>query len=153
MPDPLRCQELYPWAAEGQYNPHRRSIFCALPLSFPNITMDPTRQFTDRLGVTVDSKSSYFLVAVLLVAGTYALAVPIISFIRVLLSLFILPGKSVSCTCDPLKARILISSAFFVRPPWLMGSHNWCQRWHRKGIRSFARCKRLQSRPRFAHTI
>lgn len=58
--------------------------------------MDPTRQFTDRLGVTVDSKSSYLLVAVLLVAGTYAIAVPIISFIRVLFSLFILPGKSVS---------------------------------------------------------
>lgn len=58
--------------------------------------MDPTRQFTDRLGVTVDSKSSYLLVVVLLVAGTYALAVPIISLIRVLFSLFILPGKSVS---------------------------------------------------------
>lgn len=58
--------------------------------------MDPTRQFTDRLGVTVDSNSSYLLVAILLVAGAYAILVPLVSFIRVLFSLFILPGKSVS---------------------------------------------------------
>ncbi|KAK3208928.1 hypothetical protein GRF29_69g135262 [Pseudopithomyces chartarum] len=58
--------------------------------------MDPTRQFTDRLGVTVDSNSSYLLVAILLVAGAYAILVPLVSFIRVLFSLFILPGKSVT---------------------------------------------------------
>ena len=58
--------------------------------------MDPTRQFTDRLGVTVDSNSSYLLVAILLVAGAYAILVPVFSLIRVLFSLFIIPGKSVS---------------------------------------------------------
>jgi hypothetical protein len=94
------------------------------------VIMDPTRQFTDRLGVTVDSKSSYLLVAVLLVAGTFALAAPFISFIRVLLSLFILPGKSVSCHVFTTNPWRLTSIAIFFRSPRLMGSDHRCQRWH-----------------------
>ena len=98
----MQCEPFFPWesATDDSRDPHSTSIFCLLanylPDSLPNITMDPTRQFTDRLGVTVDSKSSYLLVAVLLVAGAYAILVPIFSFVRVLFSLFVLPGKSVS---------------------------------------------------------
>ncbi|KAF1980403.1 NAD(P)-binding protein [Bimuria novae-zelandiae CBS 107.79] len=72
--------------------------------------MDPTRQFTDRLGVTVDSNSSYLLVAILLVAGAYAILVPVISFARVLFSLFILPGKSLS-SYGPRGSWVLITGA------------------------------------------
>lgn len=98
----MQCEPFYPWesATDDLHNPPHTSIFCLLanylPDSLPSVTMDPTRQFTDRLGVTVDSKSSYLLVAVLLAAGAYAILIPVLSFVRVLFSLFILPGKSVS---------------------------------------------------------
>ncbi|KAJ4291835.1 hypothetical protein N0V90_009731 [Kalmusia sp. IMI 367209] len=58
--------------------------------------MDATRQFTDRLGVKVDSNSSYLLVSLLLVVGTYSIGAHVFSFLRVLLSLFVLPGKSLT---------------------------------------------------------
>jgi 17beta-estradiol 17-dehydrogenase / very-long-chain 3-oxoacyl-CoA reductase len=53
---------------------------------------------TERFGVHVDASNPIVKAAVygFLLAGVAAFAAPIISTIRVLLSLFVLPGKSVS---------------------------------------------------------
>lgn len=53
---------------------------------------------TEIFGVRIDASNSFVQAAVygFLLAGVAAFAAPVISTIRVLLSLFVLPGKSVS---------------------------------------------------------
>jgi 17beta-estradiol 17-dehydrogenase / very-long-chain 3-oxoacyl-CoA reductase len=56
---------------------------------------------TETLGVRIEASNSFVQAAVygFLLVGVAAFAAPVISTIRVLLSLFVLPGKSVSIIC------------------------------------------------------
>lgn len=55
--------------------------------------------FSESFGVRIDASNAFAQAAVygFLIAGIAAFAAPLISTARVLLSLFVLPGKSVSC--------------------------------------------------------
>jgi hypothetical protein len=75
---------------------------------------------------------------------------------RVLLSLFILPGRSV---CPSLHmpyqglSRLTPSTASELRPSRLLGPHNWRQRWHWQRIRRPACKSRLQPHPCIANSL
>ncbi|KAF2242422.1 NAD(P)-binding protein [Trematosphaeria pertusa] len=58
--------------------------------------MDAIKKVTDYLGVQFESNSSFILVSSVLLAGIFTIVAPIFSFIRVLFSLFVLPGKPIS---------------------------------------------------------
>jgi hypothetical protein len=66
------------------------------PLSLQSVKMS---NITEAFGVRIDASNSFVQAAIygFLVVGIAAFAAPIVSTIRVLLSLFVLPGKSV---CD-----------------------------------------------------
>jgi 17beta-estradiol 17-dehydrogenase / very-long-chain 3-oxoacyl-CoA reductase len=59
--------------------------------------MDALANLTDSVGVHVDAKSPAVraIATLLLVIGAIAVSRPFLSFVRVLLSLFVLPGQSV----------------------------------------------------------
>lgn len=63
--------------------------------------MDYLRNLTDSFGVHIEAKSAILRSAatLLILTGIVSVAKPILSFVRVLLSLFILPGQSVSPPC------------------------------------------------------
>jgi 17beta-estradiol 17-dehydrogenase / very-long-chain 3-oxoacyl-CoA reductase len=59
--------------------------------------MDAFADFTDSIGIHIDAKSPAVRAAatLLLLAGVVTVTRPFLSLARVLLSLFVLPGKSV----------------------------------------------------------
>jgi 17beta-estradiol 17-dehydrogenase / very-long-chain 3-oxoacyl-CoA reductase len=63
---------------------------------------------TDSLGFRIDASNSFVQAAIygFLLVGVAAFAAPIVSTVRVLLSLFVLPGKSVSI-CTILNPRVV----------------------------------------------
>jgi hypothetical protein len=75
---------------------------------------------------------------------------------RVLLSLFILPGRSV-CPSLPHAyqgpPRLTLSTAPELWPSRLLGPHNRCQRWHWQRIRRSACKSRLQPHPCITNSL
>ena len=76
-------------------------------------------------------------------------------FTRVLLSLFVVPGKSVQSILDPIRpaSKLTRITVIILRPSRLLGHHNRCQRWHRQRIRPCPRQSRLQPPPRLSHAV
>lgn len=61
--------------------------------------MDSLQKVHDSIGVKIDADSPFTHIALstLLLVGVYTIIKPFLSYIRALLSLFILPGASVRC--------------------------------------------------------
>lgn len=91
---------------------------------------------------------------VLIVLGLSVVAYQVLIFIRVVLSIFVLPGKSVSCAArNPTESKSLTKSDPLVWRPGNMGSHHRCQRRHRQRVRSSNCETRVQSSPRLPHRL
>jgi hypothetical protein len=91
--------------------------------------MEKLGRFTNSYGVNIYADSSIVQAALysLLFTGIVAVALPIISTIRVLLSLFVLPGESVGLTIAHLSNVTLTKPlAHQIRSPWLLGLDHWC---------------------------
>ena len=122
---------------------------------------------TDSLGLRIEANNSFIQAAVygFLLVGIASFAAPIISTVRVLLSLFVLPGKSVcllyaSSSCSHTTPQSLcfcktnlVSPAHHIRSPRHLGCHHRCQRWHWQGICPLPRIEGLQPHSRFPNSV
>lgn len=78
----------------------------------------------------------------------------VISYVRLLLSLFVLGGKNVSYSkFQPADRKLISCLAANLRQKRNMGSHHRSLRWNRQRICHPTRPKRLQPRPRLPHRI
>jgi hypothetical protein len=112
---------------------------------------------TQMFGVRIDASNSFVQAAVygFLLAGVAAFAAPVISTIRVLLSLFVLPGKSVSSLCISFICKAVTDTppAYHLRSSRHLGPHNRCLRRHWQGICSLSCSQRIQPYSRLTHAI
>lgn len=94
--------------------------------------MEAIANLPDNLGVHIEASSPTLRAgtALLLLVGAAFVAKPFLSLIRVLLSLFVLPGQSVCGLTNrvhyPGRHVLTIAPALKVRTPRLMGTHHWC---------------------------
>lgn len=130
------------------------SVQRALSASIPFV-MDAISRITESFGVRIDATSSLVQAAIygFLLVGIAAFGAHIVSTVRVLLSLFVLPGKPVSQLDWTNSAYHLTPPAHHIWTPRQLGSRHRRIRRRWEGVRSLACSQGLQPPPRLAYPV
>ena len=100
--------------------------------------------------------------AIFALIGFLFLGSKLISFLRLIFSLFVFPGIPVrSCSLQPYCSSVMVSqyladwypTASYLWAPFQLGRRNRCFGWHWKRIRRTALSARLQHTPHLPHRI
>ena len=127
------------------------SIFESLSW-FHSGKMQPTTDVPE----SFDHRIVYFLLVTFTVTGFLTFSLYVTHFTRLVLSLFILPGRSV-CTNFPSSSfyiRLKSSSAPYIRSTLeIMGSCHWSFRWYWERVCDPALSSRLFNSPRLSYCL